>query len=70
MITRAQFTAAALELRLTVARLDSAVAAVRDSGDWSGKDADRFFSNYDIQVRERLLKASYQLDALTVTSWP
>jgi hypothetical protein len=65
-ISDVQFAIAAGQLRQTAALLDGQMSRLRDSGQWQGPDADRFFQEWEADVRTRLLQAATKLDALTL----
>jgi hypothetical protein len=64
-ISDVQFAIAAGQIRTTAAMLDGQISRLRDSGQWQGPDADRFFQEWESDVRNRLLGAATKLDALT-----
>lgn len=63
-ISDAQFAIAAGQLRTTAALLDGRLSQLRDTGQWQGPDAERFFREWETDVRGRLLGAAAKLDAL------
>lgn len=65
-ISDAQFAMAAGQLRTIAALLDGRLSQLRDSGQWRGPDADRFFQEWEADVRGRLYSAAMKLDALAV----
>jgi hypothetical protein len=65
-ISDVQFAMAAGQLRTTAALLDGRLSQLRDSGQWLGPDADRFFQEWEVDVRGRLYSAAMKLDALAI----
>lgn len=65
-ISDMQFMVAAGQIRLTEMQLNAQISRLRDSGLWLGADADRFFQEWDSDVRARLLGAALKLEALAV----
>ncbi len=61
-----QFAIAAGQLRTTAALLDAKISQLRDSGQWRGPDADKFFQEWESDVRGRLHSAATKLDALVI----
>jgi len=70
LITRAAFAASALQLRATEALITSQIHALRDNKQWTGPDADRFFDEWDVDVKARLLRAAGRLESLGFESFP
>ena len=66
MLSDIQFAIAAGQIRETVALLDSQISRLRDTRAWEGHDAQRFFAEWDSEVRGRLLGAALKLDALVL----
>lgn len=56
------------DIRATEARLAGIVAELRQSGVWSGADADRFQREWNDLVRARLLGAASQLEGTRYTT--
>ena len=69
-LTNRLFQESAGELRSTEALLTSAIHQIRDSRLWVGGDADRFFDEWDSDVRARLLGAAGKLEHLTLVHFP
>ncbi len=65
-ISDVQFAIAAGQLRTTAALLDGQISQLRDSGQWRGPDADKFFQEWEADVRTRLHNAANKLDALSI----
>ena len=63
-ISDAQFAIAASQLRATAMMLDSKMSELRDTGRWQGPDAEKFFQEWESDVRGRLFGAAVKLDAL------
>lgn len=61
-----QFSMAAMEIRAMEARLTGQLAVLRDSQQWMGADAERFYQQWDADIRGRLLAAATKLDTLAV----
>jgi len=65
-ISDVQFAIAAGQLRTTASLLDGRLSQLRDSGQWQGADADRFFQEWEADVRNRLYAAAMKLDSLAI----
>jgi len=65
-ISDVQFCMAAMQIRTMEAQLTGQLAGLRDSQQWTGPDADRFYQEWDADVRGRLLSAATKLDSLAV----
>jgi len=61
-----QFSMAAMEIRAMEAHLTGQLAVLRDSQQWMGPDAERFYQQWDADIRGRLLAAATKLDTLAV----
>ncbi len=66
-LSDAMFNLAAWQIRSTVAALDAQVARLRDTRQWSGPDADKFFQEWETDVKGKLNSAANKLDALALT---
>lgn len=65
-ISDAQFMAAAFQIRATEAALSSQLSRLRDTGQWTGPDAERFFTEWETEVRGRMHGAAMKLEALSL----
>jgi hypothetical protein len=65
-LTKAQFHQAAAQLRSSEALLTSHIREIQDSQLWRGNDANRFFDEWDRDVRGRLLSAATKLDTIAL----
>lgn len=65
-LSDAMFAISAGQLRTTAALLDSQISQLRDTRQWTGPDADKFFQEWETDVRGRLLAAAGKLEALAL----
>lgn len=64
IISDAQFAAAAYQLRVIELSMSTHLGALRDCQQWVGADADRFYHEWDVDIRARLHSAAAKLEAL------
>jgi len=65
-LSDAQFMAAAFQIRATEAALTSQLSRLRDTQQWTGPDAERFYTEWETDVRGRMLSAAMKLEALSL----
>ena len=65
-LSDAMFAIAAGQLRSTAATLDAQIAQLRDTHEWRGPDADKFFQEWETDVTGKLHAAAMKLDALAL----
>lgn len=70
IISHALFGAAAGQILLTEALLNTQMSALRDCQQWTGPDADEFFAEWDADVRHRLRSAALKLESLALSPLP
>jgi hypothetical protein len=66
VISNAMFSIAALEIRVLEAQLSAQLGQIRDNRQWVGEDAERFYSEWDAEVRSRLHAAATKLEVITL----
>lgn len=64
IISDAQFVAAAYQLRVIELTMTNQLSALRDCQQWVGADADRFYHEWDVDIRAKLHSAASKLEAL------
>lgn len=67
MLPKHVIETAIADIRATESRLAGIVAELRQTGVWSGADADRFQREWNDLVRGRLLSAANQLEGTRYT---
>ena len=65
-LSDAMFAISAAQIRSTAAQLDSQISQLRDTQQWRGPDADRFFAEWQNDVQGKLHAAANKLDALAL----
>ncbi len=68
VISKGMFLSAAINVRVLEAQLNAQISQLRDSGQWQGPDAQRYFAEWESEVRGRLLTAASLLDGLVVVA--
>ena len=65
-LSDAMFAVSAGQIRLTAALLDAQISKLRDTREWTGPDADRFFQDWETDVKDKLYSAATKLDMLVL----
>ena len=65
-LSDAMFAISAGQIRTTAALLDSQISRLRDTHEWTGPDADRFFTEFESDVKDKLYSAATKLDMLVL----
>jgi len=66
IISKAQFLAAAVQVRVLEGQLDAQMSQLRDQRLWTGPDAERYFAEWESEVRQRLRNAARLLETMVV----